>query len=481
LERVVRRALAKDPDQRFQTARDLKAALTWAMEQPAPAVVAKPARSWQWIAAATLLIGAFGGWALSHFRQPVTEDQVLRLQIDPPEGGQFVFGTSLGGFALSPDGRTTAYVASGNGKTGLWIRPLDGTTARLVAEGAATPFWSPDSKSLGFFTLSQLKRVDAAGGTPSVICNIENFSRGGAWTSDGRILFGTVYSGLLQVPAAGGTPVPLTRLDASRGEGWHRWPQAIPGGRFLYHVQSAKPENTGIYAASLAKPGERVRLLPTETNAVYAPGGDGKDYLLWMRGATLVAQEFNAGTLQLAGEPRLVADPVAASGLSGLTNVAASARGVLLYSASYTLSQLTWFDRAGRSAGVVGEPGVYTSFRLSPDGRRIAVNGGRAGEADLWLLEVERRGFGRLTFNSGTNINPVWSPDGGAIVFSSGYPWNLFRTESNGAGSRTEPAANSALPSPVRFNSPPTGRGTGAGSCTLRSLLITVATCGFFP
>src|SRR5262249_8082964 len=203
---------------------------------------------------------------------------VLRLQITPPEEGQFPFGNNVGGIALSPDGRTAAYVASGNGETGLWIRPLDGTTARLVAGTgeAIYPFWSPDSKSVGFFAPSQLKRVGAAGRAPSVICNTGNFGRGGAWPSDGRILFGTVSAGLFQVPATGGPPVPLTTLDASRSEGWHRWPQALPGGRFLYSVQSAKPEIAGVYAASFAKPGESQRLLPTAVNAVYAPGGDGK-------------------------------------------------------------------------------------------------------------------------------------------------------------------------------------------------------------
>ena len=168
-------------------------------------------------------------------------------------------------------------------------------------------------------------------------------------------------SGLFQVPASGGTPSPLTTLDASRGEALHRWPQVLPGGRFLYLVQGEKPENTGIYAASLAKPGERMRLLTTDTNALYAPGGDGKGYLLWLRGGTLVAQEFDAGTLKLAGN--LIRWPIRwpGSGSLGQMNVAVSAGGLLLYSASNTLSQFTWFDRTGKPLGMVGEPGEYTS------------------------------------------------------------------------------------------------------------------------
>src|SRR5438477_9168788 len=151
LERVVRRSLAKDPDQRFQTARDLKAALTWAMEQPPPSAAAKPVRRWQWIAAAALVTGAFlSGWGVSHLRTTPREEGVLRLSLNPPEGGQFGFGVNVGGIALSPDSRTAAFVASGNGKNGLWVRPLNGATARLIAgtEGAAYPFWSENSRSL---------------------------------------------------------------------------------------------------------------------------------------------------------------------------------------------------------------------------------------------------------------------------------------------------------------------------------------------
>ena len=163
LERIVRRSLAKDPDQRFQTARDLKAALAWAMEQP-PATGAKADRRW-WIAAAILAIGIGVGWVVTYFRQPPTDDRVVRLQINPPEGSRFAFGNNIGGIALSPDGRTAAFVASGNGKTGLWVRPLDGTTARLIAgtEGAAYPFWSPDGKSLAFCRGRQIAASGSGG------------------------------------------------------------------------------------------------------------------------------------------------------------------------------------------------------------------------------------------------------------------------------------------------------------------------------
>jgi len=436
LARVVKRSLAKDPDQRFQTAGDLKAALTWAMEQTAPTAAASGQRRW-WIAlaAGALVIGAAGEWAMSHFRQAPAEERSFRLEIGPPEGGRFDFRNGVGGIAVSPDGRTAAFVASSNGRNGLWVRPLDGA-ARLIpgAEGASFPFWSPDSKFIAFFTAGKLQRVDLGGGSPLAICDV-GVPRGAAWSTGGQIVFGTLASGLFQVPASGGAPSPLTTLDAARGESSHRWPHVLPDGRFLYWVQSQKPENTGAYAASFANPAERVRLLTTDTNALYAPGNDGKGYLLWERGGTLLAQEFNAATLKVAGEPHPVAHPVATVGTSSQMNVTVSASGLLLYSASETSSQFIWFDRTGKPLGIVGEPGEYTMFRLSPDARRAVVSRNGQGGADLWLLELERNVSRRFTSNSSPNLYPVWSPDGGMIIYRSGGSGDLFRKESNGAGS----------------------------------------------
>src|SRR5215472_14022675 len=181
--RLLKRVLAKDPDQRFQTARDLKAALSWVMDQP-PAGAAKASRRmWIEIAAAALLIGVVGDRALIRLRQPPQELGVVRLPINPPEGGQFVFGNLIGGLALSPDGRTAAFVATVNGVTALWVRPLDGTAARLIpgTEGASYPFWSPDSKSIAFFAQGKLQRVDPAGGTPLVLCKTTSGGMGGTW------------------------------------------------------------------------------------------------------------------------------------------------------------------------------------------------------------------------------------------------------------------------------------------------------------
>jgi len=277
LARVVKSCLAKDPEQRFQTAREVKTALAWAMEPQTP-IAPRTTRRWQWIAAAALVIGALGvAWGMAHFRQPAVADRVYRLDISPPEGGRFVpLSNSAGGSALSPDGTMVVLVAAINGKTGLWVRALDETTARLLpgTEGAGDPFWSPDSKSIAFWAAGRLQRIELAGGPPVTICD-GFLTRGGAWTADGQIVFGSVGGGLFRVSASVGTPTPLTRVDISHGETAHRWPQILPGGRFLYWALADKPENSGVYVATFAKPAERVFLFSTEMPAAFAPSDNG--------------------------------------------------------------------------------------------------------------------------------------------------------------------------------------------------------------
>jgi Tol biopolymer transport system component/tRNA A-37 threonylcarbamoyl transferase component Bud32 len=433
LARVVKSCLAKDPDERIQTARDVKTVLRWAMEPQEESAQGK-GRRWLWIASVALLaIGTLSGWAISHFRQ--TADRVFRLDINPPEGGRFVpLGNTIGGSTISPDGRTVAFVAAVNGKTGLWVRALDDRNARLIngTEGAADPFWSPDSKSIAFSAAGKLQRTDLAGGSPITICEGVT-TRGAAWSGDGQIVFGSLAGGLFRVPVSGGTPAPLTRIDASRGEVGQRFPQILSGGRFLYWASGGKPENRGVYVASLAKPAERVFLLRTETAAIAAPGGDGRDYLLWLRNGALLAQQFDTGALKLRAEARPIAGPILSMGTPGTMPVSASASGQLLYNACGSPSQLTWFDREGRRVATVDEESVYSyPFRLSPDGRRVVATRDRPGDNDLWLLDVERVLANRFTSASAQNIYPVWSPDSRTILFSPAA-LRLFRKDSGGS------------------------------------------------
>jgi Tol biopolymer transport system component/predicted Ser/Thr protein kinase len=456
LERVVMRALTKDPEQRFQTARDLKTSLSWALET-VPVVTAGP-RSLRRIAlaAAALALAAGAGWIASQLRRSSPAQLAVRLSLKPPEGGRFLLGgaSNAGGFALSPDGKNVAYVATVKDNTSLWVRSMDGTQARPIpgTEGVGFPFWSPDSKSVGFGSGGKLSRVDIAGGSPLVICSTGTNLRGGAWNSDGTILFANVASGIFKVPATGGAPTLLIPRDPTRGEIWVRWPQMLPEGRVLFYVTADKPENAGVFVSSLARPSERVRLMASDSTAIYAPGGDGKGYLLWLRGETLLAQEFDPVSLKFEGEPHAIADGVSVLA-SGQVNAATSANGLLLYSTDGNLGQFRWFDRSGKRLANVGDAGPYEMMRLSPDARRIAMAQVRAGGGvDLWLMDVERGVTSRFSFGPVPSGFPVWSSDGQALLFSGVESNNIFRKEASGAGIEQRLTQSTNLQNPTDWS-----------------------------
>ncbi len=435
LDRIVRKCLAKDPDDRLQTARDLKYNLALAMERQ-PAYTRKSKR-WQWATAtAILVIGAFGaGWALSRFRQIPTAQQAVRFQLNPPEGGQF---SATQGLAISPDGRTLAFIAIAPGKAGLWVRPLDGTAARLLpgTEGVFSIFWSPDSQTIAYSTVAKLWRVDIAGGAPTAICDLPA-SGGGAWTTEGVIVFKPqTQNYLFRVPASGGTPAALTTLDTSRGEITHDPPQLLPGGRILFHITASKPEDSGNYVISLANPRERVRVGFATTSATY---GDG--HLFWIRGSTLVAQRFDADRLQLSGEPEPIVDPVGGGyKVSG---------GVLLYYGQTAgLSRFTWADRTGKPQSQFGPIAMHGVVRISPDGRHVVASR-LSADYDLWMANVERDSWSRFTYIEGGVGFPVWSPDSRYLIFNAGSgPPNIFRKDASGAGAeeRVTSSPNSQRP-----------------------------------
>jgi Tol biopolymer transport system component len=429
LDELVRRCLARDPDARFQNALDLKYNLGLAMK-PQPVAARKPTR-WPWAVAAALLIGALIGAAVMRSRSAAPFEQVFRSEISPPEGGLF---DASSGIALSPDGRSLAFIATALGKRALWVRPLDGTAARLLpgTERATDPFWSPDGRSVAYFEPAGVRRVDVGGGPPATVCD-GYFHAGGAWGADGFIVVGSP-SGLLRVSASGGTPEPLTTTDHNHGERAHRSPQLLPGERILFHVVG--PREQGIYGASLANPKERIRLVSSGGNGVYAAG-----HLLWLRGTTLVAQRFDPEQLKLSGEPRPVADPV---GTGPIGRVIAAASGSVLAYGRSTSRQLGWVDRAGKVVGNLGLPGTYLTFRPSPDGRRVAV--GRGSPIGLWLLDVEREAWSRFTF--GAASFPVWSPDGRHLMYRAGTTQNLYQKEASGAGTeqRVTESANMQVP-----------------------------------
>jgi Tol biopolymer transport system component/predicted Ser/Thr protein kinase len=441
LDRVVMRCLAKDPERRFQTAIDLKTALSWAMEQHS---VARRSRRWWLTAAAGLVLGLAGGWALFHFRGPVREDRIIHFQIVPSKGAW----PTPWGLSVSPDGRYVTYSSLLAGKQALWLHPLDGGAERLLTDNATArfPFWSPDGRSIAWAADSKLWRLDLAGGAPVAICNQEPL-RPAVWTPDGQILFGSLR-GLMQVSPSGGLPAPLTTLDGSLGELQHGRPELLPNGRFLHLVLSSKPGNSGIYAVSFSNPSERIRIMGAEDQIRYAPTPDGKHYLLMKREQKLVAQEFNLQKLELIGEPYTIAQlgPAAVpSGGPPLLSAEVSSAGVLLYMKGRNVSgRLVWVDRKGQPLATISDQ-PYPDFRLSPDGRRVALTQfATGGRSALWMIDMGRGIRTRLTPASGVAQSsgyPIWSPDGRTVVFSQ--TGVLMRKDISGSGDErpiTEPA-----------------------------------------
>jgi Tol biopolymer transport system component len=432
---IIERCLRKEPRRRWQAIGDVRLALEeHAAVATAPASVPAPQSRPRlpWLLAA-MLAAALLTLALFHFREAPL-DLVLQLLIEPPEKASF------GSSAISPDGRLLAFTVSG-GDRALWVRRLDSSTPHALSgtEGASfryTPFWSPDSRHIGFFTDDgKLKRVDLSGGPVQTLASAPG-PRGGTWNRDGTIVFAPgVLGSLSVVSAAGGDPKALTHLDASRLENSHRWPSFLPDGRhFLYVVQSLRPENSGIFLQSLDST-NRIRLLADVSNSTYAGG-----YLLFARAGTLIAQRFDVGKLRLTGEPFPITGRVGLSGIYAHAEYSVSTNGFLVYNPSDVGSgyQWTWFDRGGKRLAAIGEPGSQLRGQLSPDEKQVAIDrlDPQLGTYDLWLIDSARGTSSRFTFDPGTEWYPVWSPDGARIAFASNRAgaFDIYAKVSSGVG-----------------------------------------------
>jgi eukaryotic-like serine/threonine-protein kinase len=447
LQHVVEACLAKDPDERWQSASDVKRELEWitstltAPNGPwSPPASGRKARLGWMVAVAVLLVALAGtlptAWR-EWFRAP-HQDPLVRFEVTSPTpltaGGGSVPAAQL---AVSPDGRHVAFVANSPGSRGaLWIKALDAREPQMLAgtDDASYPFWSPDSRFIGFFARSKLKKIDIAGGPPQILCNATPEARGGSWNSDGVIIFapGTV-SGLMRVPAStGGEPTRL--LDLQKGETSHRWPSFLPDGRhFLFFVRAK--ENEGIYVGAIDSPARQLVMPQAGYNAVYARPG----YLLTFREGTLLAYPFDERALKVTGEPVRVTEVGGSSlNFAAFSASSSSETGVLAYSGPLTmLARLEWFDRSGTSLGIAADVGDYVSFRMSPDGRQLAFSRAdrQRDTADIYLMDLARKVETRFTSDAGSDVSPVWSPDGSRIVFRSdraggNFP---FLKPSNGA------------------------------------------------
>jgi Tol biopolymer transport system component len=462
LEHVVGTCLAKDPEERWHSASDvrseLQAILDGASDGAAPAVVTGRAgartRWYRGLAAAALLtamgtsVAAFAYWrgqeapAELRFRVPI------QLTADP--GTTIIGGVAAGALlalpsiALSPDGRSLAFAARNTATEPfvLYVRPIDGLVPQslgtLDTNRLVQPFWSADSRSIAFVSNGRLRKIAASGGPPQDLCAVSEFF-GGTWNRDNTIVFGSA-KGLYRVPAEGGTPEAVTSLESN--ETGHYWPTFLPDGKhYLFTVWSADPALRAVYAGELGAP-SRTRILAVESNAAYANG-----HLFFHRGKTVYAQPFDAKTLALSGEPARVADETTFQDDDGRGHFSLSPDGALAYfenpgggAVGGVLSEtaewrLAWISRTGQIQSRPGRAGSYRGLEVSPDTSRIAVHRHEPAGGDIWIIEPTGSET-RLTWDAAQhNSSPIWSPDGREIAFSSlrNGKTGLYRKRSDGS------------------------------------------------
>ena len=421
LDRVVRTCMAKDPDERWQTAHDVKLQLQWIAEAGSQAGIPSPVAARRKISqrlawaiagvaiAAAIVLGI--GFVL-RAPQPV---HPLRVSILPPEQHSF----DAYSLALSPDGTKLAFVATPTaGSTQLWVRPLDSTAAQPLAgtDDAAYPFWSPDSRSLGFFADGKLKIIDASGGAVQTLADASQ-PRGGAWGADGTILFAPEpRAGLLRIPAAGGTPSPAV---APRGEGpgSPRWPAFLPDGKhffFYKFVRDIQGREGSIHLGTLGSQADTT-LVNSDFRAEYANG-----HLVFIRSGNLISQAFDERALKLTGEAVPIAEQVRGDRQRGGAAFSLSNDGKLVFVGGKSASlDLSWYDRSGKSLGTIAT-GFFQDAHLSGDGKKLsAAQADSGGHLEIYIYDLVRGTKSEFSFSQSRDDDAIWSPDGSTIVFDS--------------------------------------------------------------
>jgi serine/threonine protein kinase/Tol biopolymer transport system component len=443
-ERVVRRCLAKSPENRWQSAADLRAELRWiADSQVTPptdqSLESRPARTRPFLQAGILLvlIGTVAVLSLFLWRLTgVTEPRAMvRFTVGPPNGWSFDDALGIGGAgypSLSPDGRLLAFAARDRaGASSLWIRAIDDLEPRQLAstEDAGGPFWSPDSQWIGFFAQGALKKVAVAGGLAQSLGNRE-IGGGGTWSASGAIVFQSGYPFKLARAAAGGgaiAPLPASISDGNLG------PQFLPDGQHLLFFVPGRSEHSGVFVGSV-EGRDIARVVAADAPAVYSRSG----HLLFIQSGTLLAQPFDLATRRLTGEPTAIAEHVLVRDDPTIP-VSVSNNAVLAYRTGSFADdkQLMWIDRTGKVLASVGESGRFFGPNLSPDSRRIVIHRHENGGGDVWVGDVEHGTWSRLTFDATLdNFNPLWSPDGRRVVYGNlrDGRWGIYAISADGAG-----------------------------------------------
>jgi eukaryotic-like serine/threonine-protein kinase len=431
LQRVIQVAMAKNPDDRWQSAHDLLLELRWIAEAGSQAGVAAPViirrkrrEAIAWLLAAAGLIATIATGVL--LRQTAAKASApLVFNLTPNLGTMFALvGPDSGALTISPNGRHLTFAAKdAEGKTSLWIRNIDSPVARQLngTQGAHFPFWSPDSRFIAFFADAKLKKIDIAGGPPLSLASVGNNPRSGGWNREGIIIYSeSSLSAIHKIPASGGRGEPITQL--AEGETTHRWATFLPDGKhFLYfvgsHAASRDSETNAVYIGSLD--GEEPRLLlHARSNVIHAAG-----YLLYVRDRILLAHPFDAKGLKLTGDPVPVAEGVQYDSGFFRGSFAASDNGTLVYRTGTAEAKLRLelLDRDGKVRSQVGDPDHWANMRFSPDGLRFVaqVTDAASGTPDLWIYDLERSIKTRFTFGGIGAFAPVWSPDGSQIAYAS--------------------------------------------------------------
>ncbi len=428
LDHIVQRSLAKDPEERWQSAGDIKGELQWLSGQShsgtVPALKAIPAIARTSglriavIAVVGMLLAFAAGWLL----RPTPGTPAIRAVITPPDRMSLdLKGDYAGPAMISPDGQSIVFAAHGdNSQKALWVRPVGSMAAqRLVGtEGSSFPFWSADSKWIGFFAEGKLKKIAAGGGPALSLADAIN-PRGGTWSKDDVILYAPNFQGGLQrISAKGGAALETTKLSGQQTT--HRWPYFLADGKsFVYLATSHSGTADGALGLFYATLDGKVNklIMPSDSGAQYANG-----HLFYHVGSALMAQPFDAGKGELKGEAAAVVDRLQHDAGVWRTLFSVAQNGSLIYQAgdSGSLgSELTWMDRAGKKLGKVGERELYIDPRLSPDGTMVAVTRGDPMQ-DIWTIDLRRNVNTRLTFGGSTHLTPSWSPDGKYVAYSVG-------------------------------------------------------------